>query len=323
MSGAARSFSGVTSDRLTTNLENYRGSTNSMTVVFWVKMVTMAVAASAWGAVDSGGDGIGCRINSSSATEGFFQLHNNLSGRSSSVFTLQNVSRCFAAVNSVGDNNTKIYSGLTAATVALDTTLAPALGFTAATLRPKVTIGCRNNNGTLQEPLTGILDQLCIFYDQELTLTQIREVAACGVSFASLARRYYRITGSDPETDLSPFVDPAAIFGTTVVDGICAGDGEATVVPPGNPPFPPPITRNLSGGPGGGLGIPTLDFGDGGPATLSPMVGQARMVQAPDWGSMGIKGSRGGRKGGMLSQRQSSMYRGLDHLATKLRGRRK
>jgi len=322
MAGAARSFSGATSDRLTTNLDSYRGSTHALTTIFWVKMLTMAAAASAWGAVDGSGDGIGCRINNTSATHGFFQLHNNLSGRSSSTLELKDISRCFAAVNSVVDNKTYIYSGLTAGTIVLDTTTNGALTFASGTLKPKVVIGCRNNNGTLQEPITAILDQVCIFYDQELTLAQIREVAACGSAFSSISKRYYRITGDSPETDLSPAGDSAAVIGTSVVDGICVGDGES-VISPGNPPLAPPITRNLSGGPGGGLGLPTLDFGDGGPATLSPMTNNARMVQSPDWGSMGIKGSRGGRKGGMLSQRQSGMYRGLDHLATKLRGRRK
>jgi len=190
----------------------------------------------------------------------------------------------------------------------------------------KVFVGAVNNIGTPEEAFNGKLQRVGRWGGLNLTLAELKAVAVCGATppFAASNTFFYEMTGASPEPNTGLGGGGATIVGSLPLGpDLCTGGSEAVAIPPGNPSIVSPGLPHFSGGPGGGLQIPTLSFDDGGPAHLDPTTGNARIVQAPDWGSMGIKGSRGGQKGGQLAQRQSGMYRGLDHLAAKLRGKRK
>jgi len=225
----ARQFNGNIANYLNTELHAARGSTSNLTIVFALKLTAQAAAVSVLGTVDGGGDGFGFRVNQSGA-DTILQLHNNASGRSPSAVTILDKVKFIAVVNDVSANECRFYMGATAASmVQLPLAGQTALSFV-GTAMPDMVIGARNNNGTIQEPLTGILDQLSIFFDTVLTLDEIKATAACGSSFAGSSTRYYQLDGLSPENDTSPANDPAVIVGTVPnVDEICSAGGPGSV----------------------------------------------------------------------------------------------
>jgi hypothetical protein len=79
-------------------------------------------------------------------------------------------------------------------------------------------VGARKqSNGTLDQPFKGIQQQVALFYDQELTVAQLRTIAAGGTALASLAKFYYQMTGASPEPDASPNGNNATVIGTPTV----------------------------------------------------------------------------------------------------------
>ena len=224
----ARQFDGNTSNHLNTELHSARGSTSNFSAVFALKLTAQAAAVSVFGSVDGGGDGFGFRVNQS-GSDTLLQLHNNAAGRSPDAQTILDLVKFIAVVNDVSGNECRFYMGSSPASMALLNGVGTALTFSGNAM-PDMVIGARNNNGTIQEPLTGILDQFSIYFDQVLTLDQIKLAAFCGDEGSDIATRYYQLDGSSPETDSSSAADHAVIVGTVAdVSDICE-PGEAIEV---------------------------------------------------------------------------------------------
>ena len=224
----ARQFDGSTSNYLNTELHAARGSTSNFSAVFALKLTAQAAAVSVFGSVDGGGDGFGFRVNQS-GSDTLLQLHNNAAGRSPDAQTILDLVKFIAVVNDVSGNECRFYMGSSPANMALLNGVGTALTFSGNAM-PDMVIGARNNNGTIQEPLTGILDQFSIYFDQVLTLDQIKLAAFCGAEQSDIATRYYKLDGSSPETDSSAAADHAVIVGTVAdVTDICE-PGEAIEV---------------------------------------------------------------------------------------------
>jgi len=130
------------------------------------------------------------------------------------------------------------------------------------------------------------------------------------------------IEGVDPETNNgtqgSNVMD---VVGDPAFTEISCVPSSTEVVPPGNPPIARP--PSISGGPGGGLQVPTLDFGDGGAQQISPMANNARQLETPNFGGMGIAGPKGGMRAPKLGQRVASMFRNQEHLTAFTKGRKR
>lgn len=227
----ARQFNGNIANYLNTELHAARGTTDNVSIVFVLKLTAQAAAVSVLGMVEGGGNGFGFRVNQSGANT-ILQLHNNASGRSPADQTILNLVKFIAVVNDVSLNQCRFYMGDTADTMVDLGGAQTALTFNAAAM-PDMVMGARNNNATIQEPLTGELDQLSIFFDTVLTLAQIKAVATCGTTLAASSTRFYQLNFNGvSELDSSPNADHAVIVGTVPsVTDIC---GEGLVGPSAN-----------------------------------------------------------------------------------------
>jgi hypothetical protein len=115
-----------------------------------------------------------------------------------------------------------------------------------------------------------------------------------------------------------------AFVNTTIITGTLTGCDPSSDVPKSNPPEiqKPPTT---SGGPGGGLNVPTQTYdlpGGGGGAAGDVGLPSGRSFQEPDYGQNIKVGKMGSNKGISIEHGGFPRYFGLDHLASKLRAKK-
>lgn len=217
----------------------------------------------------------------------------------------------------------RLFSGLTSATVAEIGVAVTAGGpVDAGSTTQPLYIGLSNDSSF--GLVNSFLGDICSFGwwagGAPLTLAEMKVFAAGGIPQPTLSQLIYFMEGVSPEPDSGQFDDDATVHGTVIVDGFCAepvppsgpGDGSIPIIP--KPP-------RISGGPGGALDIPTLGFDQGTTGGDVQAGGVARTLEAPQYG--GYVKKPAGRKVGMLQQRLSPSYRGLNHLASTLEKRRK
>jgi len=123
----------------------------------------------------------------------------------------------FAIVNDSVANEIRFYVGTTVANVALHTTV-PGSRVLNSPANCSQLIGARHTSTpAIAEPFPGKIQKVALFYDEVLTLAEIKEVApAEGTQHADIATYYYLMEGVDPEPDSSTNVLDADVTGTTI-----------------------------------------------------------------------------------------------------------
>lgn len=220
----------TTSDRLDTGVTGGKGSTNAFTAGAWVKLTTVETNQKAIFGGEESGSGNGFNFYIANADADSIQVRfrpgNGHGDSSSANFSCDpTVPFWVGCINSVADNNIRFYAGTTPDNIALVTTIA-----TTRVLHSSIGGGntinvgvIRLSNATYQETLKGWLDQVFLARDQEFTLQQLKEAAACGANSTifSLCTFFYLIDGSSPEEDSSANNNDATVTGTSVEAAMC------------------------------------------------------------------------------------------------------
>jgi hypothetical protein len=224
-----------TADFVDTGLGTSKGSGDNFSFLAWVKLNASPVGATQLAVVghEAAGTGNGFEVyiiatpDGGTGTTSFairFRPGNGHGDSNSSAISvdLTTVPQCIAIVNDKsGADTISFYAGATVDTLAL---VSSTTGRTLqSTPGSNQYIGARKNSGgSVVESLTGTVDKCCLFYDQVLTLDQLKEVAPCdSEAHADIATYYYKMDGTSPEPDSSINNFDASVTGTTVVDDIC------------------------------------------------------------------------------------------------------
>jgi len=174
------------------------------------------------------------------------------------------------------------------------------------------------SSGAFKYPMNGLMDHWGL-WNTAHTLNALQAFAnRCNVAvFQGNANFILTITGDSPEPNASTAFpgNGGVITGSLPVVVESTGcDIAGGVFAPGNPPIPP--SPRISGGIGGGLNVPTLDYNDGAGdkgIMLDPIKNNAREVQAPDFGD-----TKGKIRRKQTGSRIAPMFRGLNDLAARI-----
>jgi len=172
----------------------------------------------------------------------------------------------------------------------------------------------------------GRMDNWGCWFEVILTLAELKTHATCGGSVRpSDAIWLCPIIGVDPEPITYSGGSSTMFFtDTTIITGTLTGCDPSSDVPKGsNPTIQKPPTT--SGGPGGGLNVPTQTYDlPGGPGGSAGDVGLpgGRSFEEPDYGQNIKVGKMGSRQGISVEQSGFPRYFDLNHLAAKLRAKK-
>ena len=128
----------------------------------------------------------------------------------------------------INGTTTKFYAGTSLENIQVLATATSWAGWPAA--NPQYAMIGKSRSHGLEYPFLGIINQVGLWWGQELTFQELLEFAgSCANESGSgdNAQLYYPIIGASPEPDLSPNAGSATVHGTTVVDSICGGSSYA------------------------------------------------------------------------------------------------
>jgi len=231
-----------TSDFLDTGLTASKGAGDNFSFLAWVKLNPSPAGSTQLALVghENGGSGNGFEVyiiadpDVGTGTDSYvirFRPGNGHGDSNSSAINVDitTVPQCIAIVNDKsGTNEIRFYAGNSVNTLALVST------DTGRTLNStpgaNQYIGARKNSGgSVAESLTGTVGKIALFYDQVLTLTELKEAAPpTGTDHADIATYYYPMSGLSPEPDESLNNLDASVTGTTIVSGF-GGEGSSRI----------------------------------------------------------------------------------------------